>query len=1015
MTPNINKYTFLLLLNILLSVQLQGQDNYTFEQYLVEDGLPHNIINHIIQDKKGFIWIASTNGLSKYNGYYFKNYKPKLTDRVKMKNNRIDKVLEDSDGRIWMKSEAVSPKVFCFNPKTETFWSPELIPNLLTENFDIKQIKVNKSGLVWLLSKNDGCILIRDSLYTPKIYNKNLGNFTATSINDVFEDSENNSWLLTNNGLSVVDSKNLDKKPKHYLWQDKKANNFYCAIEVDDDIWFGSSGGVISKYSKQSGNFRTQKLDANTNIIRLEKIDKQTVLAITDQKGFFAINVFTGEVEIFNSSTNKNLKTNDLNPVAFIKNHQLWFVNSTKEGINLFDFRSKSLHYFPPTFAGTRKSTVPVSAFVLTDSKGNVWVQPYAGGFSRYDPLTSNLIPLNGSSFFPHSSFTNSFHTVFFDKQDCLWYNSQSFGLVKVTFSDYNFKTFNPDKGQNTWKKSIRAILQDKKENIWVGTKLNEIIIFDKHFNKIGNLSVSGKLKDSSIWNKTAYSIIEDKKSNIWIGTRGDGLYKLIPQTQPFTYKVQHFKNNETDPFSISDNNIYDVFEDLQGSIWIATFNGLNLISQDKTENIKFINFKNNWKTYPTDNYSKVRCINQTKDGVILLGCTAGLLAINPTKNIENKFSNVKTYAIENNPYNGLRSNDIIDICVTKNEETILATADGGISKVILKDSIGFPLKFKSFGSDDGLASNNILSLLEDDDGKVWCATDYTLTRFSPKKEYFEVFPEVKWTISNNNFSEATTFKLKNGELLFGYTEGVLHFFPDQIKSNYYSPYLALTDFKLYNKEVSINEKSSPLNISIDNCDAITLAHNQNFFNIEFSALDYKNPKNIKYSYKLDGFDEDWNNVYNQRTAYYTNVPKGDYVFKVKSTNSQGNWVENERKLFITVKPSLWNTTISYIIYGILFVSILLLINYTIITIYRLKTNSKLEKEMFNLKQKFFIDISHELRTPLTLISAPIEYLINDNRTPEIIKKQLTYISQSSNRLQRLVNQILDFRKIQDI
>lgn len=1015
MIKSIKIFISLVLICFAISPKLHCQDHYTFKQYLVEDGLPHNIINNIIQDKKGFIWIATTNGLSKYNGYYFKNYKPKLTDKVKMKNNRIDKLVEDSYGRIWMKSVAVSPKTFCFNPKTETFWSPELLPNLINKNFEVSQIIANKSGFVWLLSKSDGCILVKDSLYNSKVFHKNKGNLTATTINNVFEDSENKSWLLTNHGLTLVNSKNIDKKPKHYLWEDNKSNNFICAIEVDDDIWFGGSGGVIAKYSKQSDNFRSQKLEQDTNIIRLEKIDKQNILAITDQKGFFIINIFTGEIETYNSNTIKNLNTNDLNTISFTKNHQLWFVNGTKKGINLFDFRSNTHHYFPPNFIGTNKSSVPVSALVLTDSKGNVWVQPYAGGLSKYNPLKHSLEPLNGSSHFPYNSFTNSLHTAFFDKQDCLWYNSQSSGLVKVTFSDYNFKTLNPSEGLNILSKNVRAILQDKNENIWVGTKYNEVIIFDKSLNKIGNLSLSGILKKSATWNKTAYSIIEDSKSNIWIGTRGDGLYKLIPQSKPFTYKVKHYKNDETDLFSISDNDIYEVFEDSNGQIWVGTFNGLNLISENQKEHIKFINFNNNWKTYPTENFFKIRCINQTKDGVILVGCTAGLLAINPTKNILSEFSNAKTYSIENNHQNGLRGNDIIDICVTKNKETILATADGGISKVISKNSIGFPIRFKSFGVDEGLASNNMLALLEDDDGKVWCATDYMLTRFSPKKEFFEVFPEVKWTITNNNFSEATAFKLKTGELLFGYTDGILHFYPDQIKSNYYSPYLALTDFKLYNKEVSINDTSSPLNMAIDNCKNITLAHNQNFFNIEFSSLDYKNPENIKYSFKLEGFDDDWNTVYNQRTAYYTNVPKGHYTFKVKSTNSQGNWVENERQLFIEIKPSIWNTTISYIIYGILILGLILLINYTVITIYRLKTNSKLEKEMFNMKQKFFIDISHELRTPLTLISAPIEYLINDNRTPDIIKKQLSYISQSSNRLQRLVNQILDFRKIQDV
>jgi len=202
--------------------------------------------------------------------------------------------------------------------------------------------------------------------------------------------------------------------------------------------------------------------------------------------------------------------------------------------------------------------------------------------------------------------------------------------------------------------------------------------------------------------------------------------------------------------------------------------------------------------------------------------------------------------------------------------------------------------------------------------------------------------------------------------------------------------------------------------VPLDTTKELVLSHDQNFFTIEFAALDYKNPENINYAYKLEGFDKNWNYLQSHGSATYTNVPKGTYVFKVKSTNSQGIWTDNERQLPIIIKPSIWNSNLSYVVYVLILIAIFLLINYTLSTIYRLKNNVKLEKEISNMKQKFFIDISHELRTPLTLISSPIEYLINDNRTPDAIKKQLSYIAHSSNRLQRLVNQILDFRKIQD-
>ncbi len=993
-----------------------GQQNYSSEQFLVEDGLPHNIVNQIIQDKKGFIWIATTNGLSRYNGYSFTNFKPKPGDEVVMNNNRVNKIAEDSFGRIWMRCEAIQPEVYCFNPKSESFWGTELIPELNNSKFSIRQIQTNKSGLVWLLSQNDGCIQVTDSLFNTKIYRKDLGNLKSTAVYAVHEDSELNSWLLTNNGITLVSPLSTNKKPKHFFHKLDSPVEFHSSIEINDEIWFGGSSGTIAKYSKGNGNFRTQNIELDSKIIRLEKLDQQTILAVTNQKGFCTINIFTGEVEIFNPNTVPNLKTEKLTFISFTKNHQLWFMHNKEKGIYLFDFRDKTLHHYPAITSPVNNiASVPANSFVLTDLKGDVWVQPYGGSFSKFNPVTKQLTPFSLPNNTTNSNFSNNLHTAFFDKQGFLWYNTLASGLFKITFSEYNFKATPLNSNTTLQPRNVRSIFQDSKDNIWVGTKQNQVLIFDKNLKQMGTLSTSGNLSPNAVWNKTAYSIIEDNNLNIWIGTRGDGLYKLTPTKQPLNYEVEHFVHNANNPFSISSNNIYSVFQDNDGFIWVGTFDGLNVIENKNSGKPQFINHKNKWQNYPIDNFGKIRCINQTEEGFLLVGTTGGLIALLTNKNALNQLEDIKTYRIDNQIPNGLESNDIIDICITRNGKTFLATADGGLSTVTSKDSLGYPANFKSYGQNDGLPSNNLLSIIEDNDGKIWVTTDYMITRFNPDQEYFEVFPEIKWTVSNNNFSEATKFRLKSGELLFGYSQGLLHFFPDQIKANYYSPYLAITDFWLFNKRITSDTKSSPLKTSIDNTKQLVLAHNQNFFNIEFATLDYKNPENIKYAYTLEGFDEDWNYVNNQRTAYYTNVPKGEYTFKVKSTNSQGNWVDNQRLLNIKVKPSIWNTTLAFTIYIIVALGLLLLINRTILTIYRLKTNAKVEKEMFALKQKFFIDISHELRTPLTLISAPIEFLINDNRTPDIVKKQLTYISQSTNRLQRLVDQILDFRKIQDV
>lgn len=998
------KYLFSFLA-LLFSFNILGQQNYAVKNYLVEEGLPHNVINQILQDKKGFIWLATYNGLSKYDGYTFKNYKSKPSDKVFMKKNRIDRIVEDKIGRIWIRSNSAQSNAYCFNPATESFWSTSLIRDPSIKDFTLTKILPNKSGYVWLLSKSLGCILVKDSLFNTKVYNKKNNNLAGDNVRFVYEDHQQNSWLLTDNGITFV-KKDKFNKPIHFF-SDNKAivKSFYSAIEVEDEIWFGASNGKIVKYSKGDHTFRTTTLELDSNIIRLEKLNDQTILAITDQKGFCTIDSYNNNVQIYDSKSYPTLKTKDLTVVSLTKNNLFWFINDNEKGIYLFDFNSQKLKYFLSDVQERKKGSTSEHAFVFTNNKGEIWVQPSEGVFSKFDPITQKLIPLAQESTHLDNKLAKNFHCAYFDKQGNLWYSAQSSGLTKITFSNNNFRTLRFGDSE------VRCVFQKKNGNIWTSTKRNQLIILDKNLNKIGCLSPSGRLVENATWFRTIYSIMEDSNSNIWIGTRGDGLYKLTPQKKPFTYQVQHFKNEKSNRYSLSNNDIYSIYQDKTNQIWVGTLDGLNLMNYNQ-EKVKFINYKNDWKSYPKINFNKIRCIKQSGN-LLYVGTTDGLLVFNSNKVIKNS-TKINHYEIDANSLKSLSGNDIIDLCITKKNEIFIATAEGGIDKVIKKNAAGFPLSFKSFTQLNGLPSDNILSLQEDADGQIWIAADYNLTRFNPDREFFEFFPEIKLITKGQNFSEATRVRINNNELLFGYANGILHFSPDQIKSNNFSPYLALTDFKIINQRDPANTK--PLfDSSIDNTRELVLNHNQNFFKIEFAALDYINSSNIKYAYKLEGFDENWNYVKNQNSIIYTNVPKGDYIFKVKSTNSQGIWVKNERQVFITVKPSIWNTTFFYILYGIIIIAILLLINYTLITIYKLKSNVRIEKRVSDMKQKFFIDISHEIRTPLTLITGPIEYLINDNRTPDSVKEQLSYVSQSSNRLLRLVNQILDLRKFEDV
>lgn len=263
------------------------------------------------------------------------------------------------------------------------------------------------------------------------------------------------------------------------------------------------------------------------------------------------------------------------------------------------------------------------------------------------------------------------------------------------------------------------------------------------------------------------------------------------------------------------------------------------------------------------------------------------------------------------------------------------------------------------------------------------------------------------------SFEESTAIRAEDGRLLFGTNRGLLCFTPELIRKNSYVPGIVLSGLKIANKDV-VPRPESVLPESLNSLSHLFLSHKENTVTLSFAALDMSFPENVKYAYMLDGFDKEWNYVGKQRTATYTNLPKGNYVFRVKSTNGAGIWVENERALRITVKPSFWETPYAYVIYTLGFMLILLVGAYTLFVIYRLKHEVSVEQQVTDMKLRFFTNISHELRTPLTLIEGPLEYILKRSDLSKDIREQLQVVERNTHRMLRLVNQILDFRKIQN-
>ena len=317
------------------------------------------------------------------------------------------------------------------------------------------------------------------------------------------------------------------------------------------------------------------------------------------------------------------------------------------------------------------------------------------------------------------------------------------------------------------------------------------------------------------------------------------------------------------------------------------------------------------------------------------------------------------------------------------------------------------------YTSQEGLKNNVAFSIVPDNFGDIWIGTENGLSRFLTKQGKFE-------NIDDNNglpvtqFSERTALLDSKNRLIFGTVDGFYIIMPDKVKNKPNEYPIRFTGFQLFNKDVVPGIKGSPLKKSISYTKEIVLKHNQSVFTIEFSALSYKSTQFNKFAFRLEGFDKDWNYVGIENKAAYRNIPSGEYTFKVRSTTGIKLNEKNEAKLKINILPPFWLSYKAFIIYII----IMFILAYTTIKIVlrfsRLKNNIKIERQVAESKLRFFTNISHEIRTPLTLIIGPLESIFNKREIDTEIKQQLNVIQRNSKRLLRMVNQLLDFRKVQN-
>ena len=990
-------------LALIISVVANAQYHFSFSHYTSDNGLSQNSITALMKDRKGYLWFGTRDGLNKFDGSNFTVYNSRQDRNLSVLSNRVLSVKEDKWGYIWVRT--YDEMVYRLNPSTEELMRIEF-PKGGTINDKINDIITLPSGVIWLTTSDKGCYRIATDEETHsisiKLYSRNERNLSNNNVKNVFEDQQKNTWILTEAGLSAID---LNGRITRYF-EKQPFNSF---VENDKRILFGSQNRFY-QYEKRNRSFKAIALPEGAVVTNIACFTPNNYILASQSHGFFTYDVLRQDLQQFSVERHPEMKTNDIQQIYIDRAGDAW-LGIKSQGVLRYNPQTNKIGYIPSRMNEGQVSNP--NFLIFEDEKDILWIQPYFGSFSWFDRSSNTLVPF-------YSAYNEDINTLFSygvnhvlsDSQGVLWISTnRGNGFFKCTFlPDYFNHYLLQDHSVYSISNETRAIFEDREKRLWVACKDGAVHVFDENKKQIGTLGTDGRIVPGGKMEVLVYNFFQDKIGNIWLATKRQGLFRLRPKGARNAFQVENYIHNPSNPYSPANNDFYSVTQDKWGRIWAGSYGGgLHLIDEQNGV-VRFIHAKNELKSYPIANCSKVRQVFVDSKHQIWVATTEGFLTFSDNfkspKNIHFAYSHKKE-----NSSNSLASNDVHCIFEDANNTMWIGTFGGGLNKMKKGTNSKEP-EFEVFNRENGMPNNVIYTIIDDKQGYLWLTTENSIVKFNKKTSKIEAFGKGN-ELENVEFSEASACLQSSGEICVGSKSGFYSFKPDMVHRRVIQAPLVFTKLLLFNKEVEIKEEGSLLKEEIDKTPQIVFDHKQNVFTIEFATLDMRAPEKIQYAYKLDGFDPEWNNVQSKHFATYTALPPGTYKFRVKSTDSEGVWLNNERQIELRILPSFWQSGFAKFIYFLLVIGLFLTTLYIFITIFKLKNNVTLEKQMTDMKLRFFTDISHELRTPLTLISLPVDSILQEDIDPNI-KEQLTLVRRNLDRVMGLINQILDFRKIQN-
>ncbi|WP_255673729.1 hybrid sensor histidine kinase/response regulator transcription factor [Flavobacterium sp. JAS] len=875
----------------------------------------------------------------------------------------------------------------------------------LSQN-SVMTIFKDSKGIMWFGTR-DG--INRYDGYSFEVFrhdSKDSTSISNNSIRAISEDLSGRLWIGTAHGLNVFDPStgefkayfNVNNK-KHSLSNDAVLS-ILCA--KNGDLWIGTENGLNlkkrndEKFIKFLNNPKSLSTISDNHVYTLFQDSKGGIWAGTRFGGLNKYNNIDGSFEKFKYSPKikNSISSNFITCIAEDKDGLIWV--GTSMGLNVMK-KDKSFDHFYHNMENSSSVSNNMIRALTFDNLGNLWIATYQG-LSYLEIKKKHFQVYKHVDGGYNSLSHNSIRSLLFDKNGYLWVGTYFAGvnIFNSNSSKFSYFSYNPMNKNSLGFNIVGAMCEDDKGNIYLGTEGGGLFYFDKYNHSFSSKNIFFGKKINFY---TIKSILFDSKKRLWIGTYEDGLYMVDLNKG----KYKSFKETPNNSEGLWDNTILCMLEDRNGNIWVGTNQGLNLYNS--TNNIIT---KKHITNSSSDSFqdSIINCLYEDEEKTIWIGTNSNGLI----KYID---GSIKYYVLDSKDNNSINSNHIYSISQDSEKRLWIGTYGGGLNLMNRKNET-----FKSFTIADGLLNNIVYGLVEDVYNKLWISTPSGMSSFDYKLKLFKNYTANKG-LPIEEFNEHSILKHTDGTIYLGGFNGLMSFKPKEMKNNFYRPQIVLTKLKLFNKIIKPNDESGLLKTSLDKSKELIFSSRDNVFTIEYTAFNYPLTGQNKYAYKLEGFEDKWNYVGDMRSATYTNLDAGSYVFKVKVSNGNDAWSDNIVSINVIKKPPFWKTFYAYFIYLVFFVFVFYTIRRYILVKLHLENSLKLKKlehkeleKLTKLKLNFFTNISHDFRTPLTLIDGPLQEILKSSKnTP--MHDQLLLIKKNVSFMLRLIDQLMDFKKIE--